>query len=109
MLFFHDLVIFFHRFGAHLPLLLITLSHIYSHLFCKIDASIIVGSLLCLQAINLFIAFGCLDPEPPTFGFVERIGDRALVGCHISPEDTWGIICNGSEWTGNFGNCTMGN
>ena len=57
----------------------------------------------------LFVAFGCLDPEPPTFGFVERNGDRALVGCLSSRDVTWEIICNGSEWMGNFGNCTMGN
>ena len=41
---------------------------------------------------------------PPTNGFVERHGDRALIICE-STNTKWDIVCDDGEWQGDFSDC----
>ena len=41
---------------------------------------------------------------PPTNGFVERQGDRAIIVCE-STNTKLEILCNDGEWQGDFSDC----
>ena len=45
---------------------------------------------------------------PPPHGYVKRDKNLAEIFCHISNDDTWEIICDDGEWTGDIGNCSAG-
>nr|UCK81572.1 Gal-binding and CUB domains containing receptor 8 [Arenicola marina] len=49
--------------------------------------------------------FGCPDPDIPLNTWLERERDVAVVRCSATGQK-WRLVCNGSHWQGDFGNCT---
>ena len=51
---------------------------------------------------------GCPDLDPPSDGFVDREGDRAVISCKEPDASSWEITCEDGEWNGYYGNCSVG-
>ena len=54
------------------------------------------------------LAVGCADLTPPEGGWAEREGNMMTMGCNDDPERAWRVTCQGSEWVGPKGNCSIG-
>ncbi len=54
------------------------------------------------------VAVGCVDPDPPRYGKVERVGNRAVFTCDYDSDVTWRATCQRDAWKGLTGNCTAG-
>ena len=65
------------------------------------------NSILMIKTVSM-LAFGCPDPDPHDYEYVERNGDQAVIRCHGSRDISREIKCHDGEWKGEFGNCSIG-
>ena len=61
-----------------------------------------------LHTFIVSLAVGCADPDPPKYGNVERVGNKAVFSCDYNSDTTWHISCVDDTWKGNMGNCSEG-
>ena len=50
--------------------------------------------------------YGCADVNIPEGAWYKRDGDFATVGCE-SEDMLWRVICEGTEWKGTIGSCSV--
>jgi len=52
-----------------------------------------------------FIVTGCADLKLPTTFWIKRTDREATVGCQSNGR-TWRLVCRGTSWLGDVGNCS---
>ena len=64
--------------------------------------------MISTECVFVFVSvLGCPDIAKPAYGWVERDGNTARLGCN--EDDTeWIVKCQGNMWKGKTGNCSHG-
>ena len=64
-----------------------------------------------LSVFVYLAAVGCPDPLPPEGAWMRRRGERGEqlvdITCNSSIQ-SWHLVCRGTEWVGEVGNCSRG-
>ena len=66
---------------------------------------IIISHFTDTANVVYFSVIGCPPLNPPYNSWISSDGDHAIVQCNDTDE-AWFLTCEGTIWTGSFGNCS---